>query len=310
MTVEYGGQLFETSVFLVLCNRAVAMVFSFVMMIWSREAFGLKAPALSYMAISLSNVWASTCQYEALKYVSFAVQMLAKSFKMIPVMLWGMVINGKRYAMIDWLIAIIVTLGVTGFLLAGPIEAGDEDGGTAKPIKGLVLLLCFLALDGLTSNMQEKLLKHYEVSKYNTMFYVNLCSCMVSLFTLTTSRSLWTALDFCSAHPDFVRDAVVLSSSAVSGQWFIYSQIREFGALVFAATMNVRQLVSILASNQTFEHSVTFGQVIGMCMVFGALFLKSYIGLTAQATDEASRDVTVQSKDVETAIESKGGKKA
>ena len=31
-------------------------------------------------------------------------------------------------------------------------------------------------------------------------------------------------------------------------RFFIYSQIKEFGALVFAATMNVRQVVSILVS--------------------------------------------------------------
>ena len=70
--------------------------------------------------VSLSNVIASTCQYEALKHVSFVVQlrdgtrmarvyevvrlclgplwlrMLGKSFKTIPVMMWGMVVSGKR----------------------------------------------------------------------------------------------------------------------------------------------------------------------------------------------------------------------
>ena len=36
--------------------------------------------------------------------------------------------------------------------------------------------------------------------------------------------------------------------------WCIYSQIKEFGALVFAATMNVRQVVSILVSYVTWHH--------------------------------------------------------
>ena len=34
------------------------------------------APIYTYMAVSLSNVIATTCQYEALKYVSFPVQTL------------------------------------------------------------------------------------------------------------------------------------------------------------------------------------------------------------------------------------------
>ena len=38
---------------------------------------------------------ATTCQYEALKYVSFPVQTLGKCAKMIPVMIWGYAINGR-----------------------------------------------------------------------------------------------------------------------------------------------------------------------------------------------------------------------
>jgi hypothetical protein len=32
--------------------------------------------------------------------VSFAVQMLGKSFKMMPVMIWGMIISGKSYSIL------------------------------------------------------------------------------------------------------------------------------------------------------------------------------------------------------------------
>ncbi len=54
------------------------------------------APAYAYAAVSLSNVVATTCQYEALKYVTFPLQTLGKTAKMIPVMLWGSLIGGKR----------------------------------------------------------------------------------------------------------------------------------------------------------------------------------------------------------------------
>jgi hypothetical protein len=39
----------------------------------------------------------------------------------------------------------------------------------------------------------------------------------------------------------FAVPGAFLSGAAVASQWCIYSQIKEFGALVFAATMNVRQ---------------------------------------------------------------------
>merc|ERR1719242_2161648 len=109
------------------------------------------APLWKYLAISLSNVGASFCQYEALKYVSFPVQILGKSFKMMPVMVWGMIVSGKRYGVSDWLIAAAVTGGVTEFLMTGPISSGGDESSSTY---GLMLLAGFLLLDGFTSTFQ------------------------------------------------------------------------------------------------------------------------------------------------------------
>merc|ERR1719328_495370 len=113
------------------------------------------------------------------------------------------------------------------------------------------------------------------------MLYVNSFSGLVSFITLLASRTLVPAFVFCGHHPVFIRDAVVLSASAVGGQWFIYSQVKEFGALVFAATMNTRQVVSILVSYATYKHSITALQVLGLLSVFGALFFKSVQSLSS-----------------------------
>ena len=63
---------------------------------WTEESIAPVAPSYTYAAVSLSNVVATTCQYEALKYVTFPLQTLGKTAKMIPVMLWGSIIGGKR----------------------------------------------------------------------------------------------------------------------------------------------------------------------------------------------------------------------
>merc|ERR1719203_1397503 len=88
ITQTYGGDLF-------------ADLFAISMALAKGESLASKAPLWKYLTVSLSNVYASTCQYEALKYVSFPVQMLGKSFKMMPIMLWGIVISGKRYGVQD-----------------------------------------------------------------------------------------------------------------------------------------------------------------------------------------------------------------
>mmetsp|Transcript_39135 Transcript_39135/g.87906 ORF Transcript_39135/g.87906 Transcript_39135/m.87906 type:complete len:360 (-) Transcript_39135:79-1158(-) len=280
MTQPYGGEDFSYSVFLVFCNRVYAVIFAVAALMSHRESFANNAPLWKYLIIALSNVFASTCQYEALKYVSFAVQMLGKSFKMMPVMVWGMAISGKNYSLRDWIVAVVVTGGVTEFLLTGPIKSDDDDGNS---IKGLMLLLCFLALDGLTSTMQEKLFKEHATSKYNQMMYVNAISAGVSAITLLSSGSVGGVLTFCGNHPRLVSDASLLSVSAVASQFFIYSQVKEFGALVFAATMNVRQVVSILISYVTYHHSITLWQILGLAIVFAALMYKSLAALITSA---------------------------
>merc|ERR1719389_1605566 len=278
MTQTYGDPpvQFTDSVFLVFMNRSVAVVFALVMIAIKGESYSNSAPLWKYLAISFSNVYASTCQYEALKYVSFPVQMLGKSFKMMPVMIWGMAVSGKRFSITDWLIAFAVTGGVVEFLMTGPISSQSDQGNSSY---GLALLGGFLALDGFTSTFQEKLFKEHTTTKYNQMLYINLGSCVISSGTLIVSGKLADAVAFTTAHPLFFQDAMSLSASAVAGQWFIYSQVKEFGALVFAATMNVRQVVSILISYAKYGHSITMLQILGLLLVFGGLFYKSISGL-------------------------------
>jgi adenosine 3'-phospho 5'-phosphosulfate transporter B2 len=296
MSEPYGTDYFKASVFLVLCNRLVAIVYSLCMILAKGESLTNAAPLWKYLAISFSNVGATTCQYEALKYVSFPVQMLGKSFKMMPVMCWGIIISRKKYTLNDWLIAAAITGGVTEFLLTGSIASKRAAGNSAF---GLLLLLLFLGLDGFTSTFQEKLFKEHTTSKYNQMLYVNLGSATVSLFTLITTGSMWTAFSFISAHPGLLTDAGMLSAAAVAAQWFIYSQVKEFGALVFAATMNVRQITSIIISYIKYGHSISWLQVLGLVFVFGALFYKSYDGLTKTKDKEpllSDKDIKIKSQ--------------
>ena len=81
-------QLQQVSIwFSTICNAIVQ---------WTKQDWRPAAPLYAYAAVSLSNVTATTCQYEALKYVTFPLQTLGKCAKMLPVMLWGGLIMGKR----------------------------------------------------------------------------------------------------------------------------------------------------------------------------------------------------------------------
>merc|ERR1711920_877217 len=114
----------------------------------------------------------------------------------------------------------------------------------------------------------------------------NIGSATISFITLCITRTLVKAFGFAGAHPTLWADAFYLSIAAVAGQFFIYGQVEEFGALVFAATMNVRQVVSIIVSYAKYGHSITMLQIVGLCIIFGALFYKSFSGLMAPSKEK------------------------
>lgn len=89
-------------------------------------------------------------QYESLLYISFPVQVIAKSFKAIPVMLVGRCVSGKTYSIRQYILMIIMAAGVALFLF-GYEENHLEKTGLKKIAKVLprittsngIVLLCF-----------------------------------------------------------------------------------------------------------------------------------------------------------------------
>ncbi|KAF3661009.1 UDP-galactose/UDP-glucose transporter 5B [Capsicum annuum] len=125
MRVPYGPnkEYFSYSLFLVFCNRITTSAVSAGVLLASKKALDPVAPLYKYGVVSVSNILTTTCQYEALKYVSFPVQTLAKCAKMIPVMIWGAIIMQKKYQGQDYLFAFLVTMGCSLFILYQLLES-------------------------------------------------------------------------------------------------------------------------------------------------------------------------------------------
>ncbi|CAM9839836.1 unnamed protein product, partial [Choristocarpus tenellus] len=54
----------------------------------------------------------------------------------------------------------------------------------------------------------------------------------------------------------------------------IFHTIRSFGAVVFAIIMTIRIALSILVSCLIYNHSVTEMGIVGLLIVFGAVFYR------------------------------------
>lgn len=85
LTQSYDGDFFEFSYGLVFINRLGGLILSALLMHFCQVEW-VSSPLWEYSFPSVANMLSSWCQYEALKYVSFPTQMLAKAFKLVPVM--------------------------------------------------------------------------------------------------------------------------------------------------------------------------------------------------------------------------------
>mmetsp|Transcript_20270 Transcript_20270/g.40893 ORF Transcript_20270/g.40893 Transcript_20270/m.40893 type:complete len:413 (+) Transcript_20270:84-1322(+) len=261
---------------LVFFNRFGAAAFAFLMLLYTGEPMGLKAPMLSYLMVATSNVVATICQYVALKYVSFQMQSLSKCSKIMWVMAWGFIMSRKKYNTDDYITAMIVTAGAFMFGLAGNIETGYDAEQGVSSTTGILLMVGYLMADGLTSTLQEKIFRGYRLTHFNQMMYVNLFSSVLAASMLAVkSNIIPDFLVFVKRHPECMYDIGLLVVSQITAQNFIYLMIKNFGALLLATIMYSRQLLSIIFNTMWFEDPMTRLQWVSVMIVFGALFSKS-----------------------------------
>lgn len=90
----------------------------------------------------------SWCQYEALKYVSFPHQVLAKASKTIPVMIMGKIISKTKYEFYEYVTAVILSVGMLFFML----DSGNDRATSTVTFCGVILLCSYIAFDSFTSN--------------------------------------------------------------------------------------------------------------------------------------------------------------
>ena len=171
------------------------------------------------MYVASSNLVSTLCQYEVLKYLSFALSTLAKAAKILPTMLWGYILHGKRFQSSQYLSAIIVTTGCFVFvfnssvviqsssstassssqLLPQAFKAVYDDNYDSITI-GVGILLVYLAADGFTSSFQQRLFRVQKTSLFDQMFWMCVFGTIFSGVWLVCSGQLMYSLTFLRRH--------------------------------------------------------------------------------------------------------------
>ncbi|KIH46329.1 UAA transporter family protein [Ancylostoma duodenale] len=128
-------------------------------------------PTRMYGLCAASYLGAMICSNQALQYLPYPTQVLAKSCKPIPVLVFGVLFAGKKYSWRKYIFILMIVVGVAMFLYK------DKKTTTEKQIGiGELLLLLSLTMDGTTTSIQDRINKSYKRSTLSMMFYMNFFS--------------------------------------------------------------------------------------------------------------------------------------
>lgn len=266
MTMDYNGERFPSSAFLIFGNRIAVIALAGTVL-----AYRGKSPwadASKYASVPALTVFlASYCQYESLLYITFPTQVVFKSCKIVPTMIMSSVMNATTHGFGDYLYAVIITTCVGGFTVASETRESDNSG---PAYIGILMLITFLCADALTSNSEKYIYNQWSgFDNVQMMFAVGCWTWLFSLVTVISTVSFGVMYTFFVNNPVALAHVIGLSVCSAGGQYLIFYIIKHHGPVVFSIMMTVRQLFSIVLSTILFGHTMGMFQIAcaGTCFL-------------------------------------------
>lgn len=239
------------------------------------------------LTLSCTSIASTLTSVRSLRYVIYPVQVLFKSCKPVPVMIFGIVL-GKKYSLRKYVNVMIITCGVALFMGGGSSTKADNSNSSAdSTLMGAVMLSLSLCFDGATGAYEDKLMGKDHVGPFDLMFNIQLGKSVISFIALVAMNQLSSFVDTLQ---DGLFVLILLGITGAFGQVFVFLTISKFGALNCALIGLFRKMLSLILSLILFGHSLNAIQTVGLVL--------SLIAMIANFYDKGSKkkDVTKTEK--------------
>ncbi|KAH7354379.1 UAA transporter [Plectosphaerella cucumerina] len=329
-TTPYGPadkpEVFKYPVFLNTIQSLFAAVTGYLYLAWSSRSaaslppvFPSRGIVLPLLLVAVTSSLASPFGYASLAHIDYITFLLAKSCKLVPVMLLHTTLWGRRYPAYKYFVVGAVTLGVAVFTLHSGGGKKKSSKSAANPDAnlswGLLLLGVNLLFDGLTNTTQDHIFATYRgytgpqmmcannlLSTAVTAGYLGLSPWLVSTglgewFGMDVAGSAGefaSALSFMARYPAVWWDVLGFAACGAVGQVFIFYTLSTFSSVLLVTVTVTRKMVTMALSVFAFGHSLTTMQWAGVGLVFGAIGAEARIATVEkqkkkQAAEEAAK---------------------
>lgn len=235
--------------------------------------------------------------FAALAYVSYPTMVLAKSCKLVPVMIMNVLLYRRKFAPHKYLVVSMVTAGITVFMYMGDDKKASSHSSSSTSespygsLIGITYLLINLALDGAVNSTQDEIFVRHKVTGQQMMFWINVMSTgitvVLSLLPLphipvvhpsaSGTSEMLQAIEFVRTHPDIIGPLALFAFTGALGQLFIFETLQHFGSLTLVTITLTRKMGTMLLSVFLYNHTLTPGQWLGAAIVFAGISVEAYV---------------------------------
>ncbi|KAI0179975.1 UAA transporter [Hypoxylon sp. FL1284] len=262
------------------------------------------------LLVAVTSSLASPFGYASLAHIDYITFLLAKSCKLLPVMLLHVTVFRRRYPLYKYLVVAAVTAGVAVFTLhSGKARKSSHNNG-GNSAWGLLLLGVNLLFDGLTNSTQDYVFGAFQpYSGPQMMCANNLMSTAVTAAYLVLSPWLvhtapgqWLGMDaaggageldaaraFMARHPAVWADVLGFAACGAVGQVFIFYTLSTFSSVLLVTVTVTRKMFTMMLSVVAFGHRLSRMQVLGVGLVFGGIGVEAAIARQEKMAKEAAK---------------------
>ncbi|THD27455.1 Adenosine 3'-phospho 5'-phosphosulfate transporter [Fasciola hepatica] len=218
---------------------------------------------LSLGTIAFSNA--------SVSFLNYPTQVIFKCCKMIPVMIGGILMLGKRYNWIEVSAVLCMTFGLIFFTLV------DVAVQPRFNVIGVILVTIALCCDGALGNVQELAMRKLKATNTEILFHSYSIGFVILLFCLLLSGNFVPSLYHFLAHPvKTFGYGFVFSICGYFGVHFVLCLVHSHGALTAVTVTTLRKAVSIVISFVLFEKPFAMGYLWSGLLVVCGIYLNLY----------------------------------
>jgi len=201
--------------------------------------------------------------------VSFPVVTLAKSGKMVPVMIGTLLLGGAKYTLREY-------ASVAAIIAGTVLVSLGKKSGPASSLVGILFILASLTCDGVTGGMQNRIKNTSKAlgvkpKPYDFMFWTNLFMAIVAAVISLSLGEFTSGIAFCSKNPAIFDKILKFAACSAVGQSFIFYTITNFDSLVTTTVTTTRKVFSVLLSIFINGHSLSTQGWAGIALASGGI---------------------------------------